>query len=163
MENISKWVIMAYLDGNSELEPEMATAKSDMEKVNLCEGVEVLLEIGLLDKETVQILRPGGKPSAEKWSGTRRYHLCRAGCWLEEDMGKTNMADPSCLYEFIRWGMENYKAEHYMLILGGHSCEYIGMMNDYSQDKPYNGHSRNFACSRVCEEHGRKANRSSYI
>ncbi|MPM61888.1 hypothetical protein SDC9_108752 [bioreactor metagenome] len=24
-----------------------------------------------------------------------------------------------------------------MMILGGHSCEYIGMMNDYSQDKPY--------------------------
>lgn len=137
MDNLAKWLIMAYLDGNNELEPEMAAAKSDMENANLCEDVEVLLEIGLLDKETVGILRPDGKPSAETWSGVRRYHLCRAGCRIVENMGKRNMSDPSCLYEFIKWGMQNYKAEHYMLILGGHSCEYIGMMNDYSQDKPY--------------------------
>lgn len=139
MNAISKWVILTYLDGNSELEPEMAAAKCDMEKATLCEDVKVLLEIGLVDKETVKILRPDGKTGAlnEMWNGVRRYHLCQSGCRFEENMGERNMADPNCLYEFIRWGMENYKAEHYMLILGGHSCEYIGMLNDYSQDMPY--------------------------
>lgn len=39
-----------------------------------------------------------------------------------------------------------------MLILGGHSCEYIGILNDYSQDEIHNGYSRNFARSQVCKE-----------
>ena len=139
MDRLPKWVVLAYLNGNSELEPEMAAAKSQMEKAAMNEDVEVLLQIGLLDENAVKILRPDvlACETDDKWSGVRRYHICRSGSSLVEDMGNQNMADPNCLFDFIRWGMENYKAMHYILILGGHSCEYIGMMNDYSQDKPY--------------------------
>ncbi|MGE4485390.1 MAG: clostripain-related cysteine peptidase [Oscillospiraceae bacterium] len=139
MVSIPKWVILAYLNGNSELEPETAAAKSEIEKAAFGEDVEVLLQIGLLDETTVKILRPDAMSCDmdDKWSGVRRYHICRSGSFLVGDMGNKNMADPNCLFDFIKWGMENYKAEHYILILGGHSCEYIGMMNDYSQDKPY--------------------------
>jgi len=139
MSSLSKWTIMAYLDGNSELAPEMAAAKADMEAVTYGENIQVLLEIGLLDEKALEILRPGKSQitSGEKWSGVRRYHFSRTGCHFAEDLGRANMADPACLYEFILWGMESCQAEHYALILGGHSCEYIGMMNDYSQNKPY--------------------------
>lgn len=47
------------------------------------------------------------------------------------------MADPNSLYNFIKWGANNYPADCYMLILGGHAFQYVGMMTDYSQDAPY--------------------------
>jgi len=136
MSSLTKWVILAYLDGNSELAPEMAAAKADMEKVNYGENLQVLLQIGLIDEAARSILRPGIQ-TEEYGSGVRRYHLSQAGCRPAEELGDVNMADPVCLYEFIRWGMETCPAEHYALILGGHSCEYIGMLNDYTQNRPY--------------------------
>lgn len=79
MSAMSKWVILTYLDGNSELEPEMAAAKCDMEKATLCQDVKVLLEIGLVDQETVKIVRPGGRPVLEMKRGTASDAIVCAG------------------------------------------------------------------------------------
>ncbi len=139
MLNFPKWVVLAYLNGNNELEPEMAAAKHDLEKTAIENDIVILLQIGRLDQSAVEILRPDNNDPDPNdiWSGVRRYCISKSGSTLLEELGNQNMADPQCLYYFLRWGIQNYPSAHYMLILGGHSCEYIGMMNDYSQDRPY--------------------------
>jgi hypothetical protein len=40
------------------------------------------------------------------------------------------MADPKTLREFLKWGMENYAAEHYILIFADHGAGYLGAIVD---------------------------------
>ena len=47
------------------------------------------------------------------------------------------MAHPKVLYDFLEWGIKSYPAEKYILIMGGHSFQYFGIMTDYSGKLPY--------------------------
>ena len=139
MSDLTEWVILAYLDGNNELEPETAAAMNEMKNALFSKDHILLLQIGRLNQDTVKILRPKEllDHPEDTWSGVRRYSISKSGTVLLKELGNLNMADPSRLFEFILWGMQKFKAAHYMLILSGHACEYIGMLNDYSQRKPY--------------------------
>lgn len=143
-----KWTVLIYANGNNELEPEMVQSLLDSEKVGSSENINVLMQIGRVKRELVKIIRPGDilPVEGENWTGVRRYYVRKAGnvnvCQkieseLLEDLGKLNMADPKVLYEFIKWGMESYPAEKYMLFIGGHGFEYVGALTDYSHNLPY--------------------------
>lgn len=136
MDRIPGWTILAYLDGNGELEPEIAAAYCELEAAAADGQTKVLLEAGRLEQSSVQIIRPGIRPDRERWDGVRRHQL-RAGEKIPpNDLGRINMADPKSLYDFLLWGFKNTDTDHVMLILGGHACEYIGLMNDYSGKYP---------------------------
>lgn len=138
MPDTTNWVIMAYMDGNNELEPETVAAMREMEEAakQTCKTL-FFLQIGRLAEKTVNILRPEmtSSPSYDPWSGVRRYAVCQSGKVLLGELGEINMADPQSLYDFLSFCME-HEAHHYMLILSGHSCEYIGLLNDYSGKEP---------------------------
>lgn len=138
MPDTSNWVIMAYMNGNNELEPETVAAMREMEEtVKQTSKTLLFLQIGRLAEKTVHILRPEltNSPSCEPWNGVRRYAISQSGKVLLGELGESNMADPQCLYDFLSFCME-HEAHHYMLILSGHSCEYIGLLNDYSGKEP---------------------------
>lgn len=139
MTDSCDWVILAYLDGNNELEPETADAMREMEQVAFSKRNALLLvQAGRLNHKTVKILRPErkGEQPEDAWRGVRRYAAGQGGMILLNELGELNMADPRNLFDFISWGMK-FEAAHYMLILSGHSCEYIGILSDYSGKKPY--------------------------
>ncbi len=46
------------------------------------------------------------------------------------DMGELNMGSSSTLSDFLEWGMENYPAEHYVLIMDDHGTGLGGSMID---------------------------------
>jgi len=134
----SNWVIMAYMNGNNELEPETVAAMREMEEtVKQTSKTLLFLQIGRLAEKTVHILRPEltNSPSCNPWNGVRRYAISQSGKVLLGELGESNMADPQCLYDFLSFCM-GHEAQHYMLILSGHSCEYIGLLNDYSGKEP---------------------------
>ena len=138
MPDTSNWVIMAYMDGNNELEPETVAAIREMEEtVKQTSKTLLFLQIGRLAEKTVHILRPEltNSLSCDPWNGVRRYAISQSGKILLGELGESNMADPQCLYDFLSFCMEQ-EAQHYMLILSGHSCEYIGLLNDYSGKGP---------------------------
>lgn len=158
------WTILIYADGNNEMEEVMYNAFLQLNKINQCENINVIIEMGLL----------GSNPSAslDKWSGVRRYSIdsthsnnslvpfsskaiyepisCNrenlinpvhldfsTNLKLIQDLGKQNMADPNNLYSFIAWGMRTYPAEHYMVIISGHGTDFVGGLTDLSGDKNY--------------------------
>ena len=65
--------------------------------------------------------------------GTKRFFL-RKGTTLNkdvvEDLGETNTGDPSVLKSFIQWGIDNYPANRYLLIVWNHG-------NGWSDDNVY--------------------------
>lgn len=58
----------------------------------------------------------------------------RSGPGFQEELGSTNMADSDRLAEFVQWGMENYPAEHYVLVVAGHGDGPYGFCRDDSHD-----------------------------
>ncbi len=138
MTDFFDWVILTYLDGNNELEPETAGAMREMERTVFSKlNALLLVQAGRLDQKTVGVLRPGreGEPPEEAWSGVRRCAAGQGKAILLKELGNLNMAAPKNLFDFISWGMK-FESEHYMLILSGHSCEYIGILSDYSGERP---------------------------
>lgn len=132
------WTILIYANGNNELEPEMRQAMLNAEKVGSNTDVNVVVQLGRVKYELVKLIRQDIDPKAEdNWSGVRRYLVAKGSSTLVGNLKKINMADPKNLYDFIKWGMQQYPANKYMLILGGHGYQFVGMMTDYSRKAPY--------------------------
>lgn len=136
---LKEWTILNYANGNNEYEPEMFGAMMDSEKVEDSEKINIVMEIGRIDREVTRIIRPFEKheDEDEMWRGVRRYNVKFQKSEFVEDLGELNMADPKSLYDFITWGIKNYPAKHYALILGGHGAAFVGTLTDYSQNAPY--------------------------
>lgn len=132
------WTILIYANGNNELEPEMRQLLLDAEKIGSSSNVHVVIQIGRAEYRLVKLFRHDIKlKNKDQWSGVRRYFVNKGNSNLVGNLKKVNMADPKQLYHFIKWGMQTYPAKKYMLILGGHSYDGIGMMIDYSRKAPY--------------------------
>lgn len=132
------WTILIYANGNNELEPEMRQAMLNAEKVGSNTNVNVVIQLGRAKYELVKLIRQDVDPkSDDSWSGVRRYLVAKGSSTLVGNLKTVNMADPKNLCDFIRWGMRFYPANKYMLILGGHGYQFVGMMTDYSQKAPY--------------------------
>lgn len=134
-----KWTILIYANGNNELEPEVWQSKKLAEKIGSNDEVNVLMQIAREERKVVSILRPDFdfEENEESWSGVKRLFIKDGYSDLIENLGKVNMAHPLELYNFIKWGINNYPAEHYLLLLGGHGWQFIGTNADYSQELPY--------------------------
>lgn len=138
-EGLKKWTILYYANGNNEYEPEMYKSLMDIKEKSSNNEIDVLIEIGRVERKIPEIIRSSEKfdDKHEPWTGVRRYHIFNGEAELLESLGNRNMAHPANLYNFIKWGVEKCPAKHYMLILGGHGAAFVGTLTDYSQDKPY--------------------------
>lgn len=136
---IKDWTILIYADGNNDLAPEMWQSKIDAEKVGSSNNVNVVMQIGRESIELINIIRPSYSimRHSEAWTGVRRYYILKSKSTMLNDLGNICMADPLNLYDFIKWGIETYPSEHYMLILSGHGGGFVAVMSDLSQDRPY--------------------------
>lgn len=129
MSEVKKWTILIYADGNNEMIDVIYKNMLDSEKSGSNENVNVIMQIGLIDSNKAI--------GANNWIGVRRYYIKNPISCLIEDLGKINMADPNNLYKFIKWGLDNYKAEKYMIVLSDHGSNFIGCMTDLSLKVPY--------------------------
>ncbi len=137
--NLKEWTILIYANGNNELLPEIYNSKLKAEKVGSTSNINVVMEIGLDSMDIPFIMRPNQYISSfsSPWMGVRRYYINRNNSTLIEDLGKINMADHDNLYDFIAWGIKNYPAQKYMLIISGHGSSFVGVLPDFSQEAPY--------------------------
>ena len=104
-----RWTIMVYLAGDNNLDGAGVVDLQEMKAVGSSADVNVI----------AQFDRAGAGQQ------TRRYYLRKAST-LEQDgvasLGETNTGDPTVLENFANWGIANYPAEHYMLVLWNHGA-----------------------------------------
>ena len=104
---VATWTILVYLDadndlndaGNEDLFEEMQTIGSSY-------NVNIIVQI-----DNIETNDP---PTA------RRYYVQQGDCILLEDLGEIDMGDPQTLADFGIWGITNYPANYYMLIIWDH-------------------------------------------
>jgi hypothetical protein len=106
---IRNWTIMVYLAGDNNLDSAGVVDLNEMKRVGTTDRVAVI----------AQFDRAGSK------GATVRYCL-RKGTPVAKDavqtLGETNMGDPKVLEDFVTWGVTNYPADHYLLVLWNHGA-----------------------------------------
>ena len=77
-----------------------------------------------------------GHQGDANWTNTRRFYITqddnlnRVTSQVVEDLGEANMGDANTLVDFVAWAVENYPANHYMLILSDHGMGWPGGWSD---------------------------------
>lgn len=125
---VKLWTVLIYADGNNEMEEVIYKTIEDCKNIGEPKDISVVIEIGLLGRN---------KTTENKWCGVRRYYIDSKEPFLIEDLGRANMADPNNLYNFIEWGITNYPASHYMVVLSGHGADFVGGFTDISLENNY--------------------------
>ena len=107
--NQRNWTIMVYLAGDNNLDSAGLVDLKEMKTTGTTDKIAVL----------AQFDRAGAKRS------TVRYCL-KKGTTLAKDavakLGETNTGDPKVLEDFVTWGVTNYPADHYLLVLWNHGA-----------------------------------------
>ena len=112
------WTVMVYMAGDNNLDAGGVSDLREMKRVGSSKHVDVI----------AQLDRSG---SAHP---TKRYHLQSfdvhprlADDEQQPDLGETNTGDPRQLTEFIRWGIDNFTSDHYLVIIWAHGS---GVLDD---------------------------------
>jgi len=124
----AKWTILAYMDGNNNLDISLngnsycIADAQEMEKIGSTDDVQIMVMIGSL--------KTGGNCKyyyIEKFENEMPDSISSK---VIENLGTKDMSDKTTLQNFIRAGMENYPAEHYMLIIDDHGGGWRGSCSD---------------------------------
>ena len=84
----------------------------------------------------------GDRPSSLSggWDGCKRFYLTKDNDLSNinspalADLGQVNMSDPKVLSDFIQWGMKEFPAENYILIMSDHGAGWPGALQDISHN-----------------------------
>jgi hypothetical protein len=120
-----EWTVLTYFNGNCDLQSDMKESMKALEKVGSDEKIAFVAQFAHGNKggkaERLLLKQPG-------WFGSSKSEVLA-------DLGKTDMAHPQTLKDFVSWGMQKFPAQHYMLVMNGHGMGFIGSMpDDHSGD-----------------------------
>jgi hypothetical protein len=115
---VKPWTILVFINGDNNLESAGIDDIDEMERGIVPSLYNVIVQFDRI---------PGGDASNGDWTTTRRYLIdYDAGMdnvirsTLIEDLGERNMGDPNELIEFANWGMGNFPADNYLLVIWDH-------------------------------------------
>ncbi len=127
--NLDDWTLLIYLDGDNNLEQPSLWDMNEMEAAGNSDRVNVLVQLDRI---------PGEADSEGDWTDTRRYEivgdndLYQITSPVVMEMGEVNMGDPDELADFLIWGIDNYPANHYALVIWNHGSGWLGIAFDDS-------------------------------
>ena len=102
-----KWTVMVYLAGDNNLDANGIDDLKEMKTVGTTANVNVIAQFdraGAGVQTTRYCLQKGTSTEAD----------------AVESIGETNTGSPEGLIDFITWGVKNYPADHYLLVLWNH-------------------------------------------
>lgn len=114
--NQAQWTYLIYMAADNDLEPTAWQDVSALEKAGSTDQVNIVVQ---WDNQGTF-----GRP------GCRRYYITHnpetslgeIKSPIIEELGTVDTADPDMLSDFIIWGMKNYPAEKYAVILWNHGA-----------------------------------------
>jgi len=120
-----KWTFLVYMDADNDLEQVGIENFQQMASVGPHDDVNIVVQ---MDRAQ------GNYVTSPDWTGTRRF-LVTPGMTPDpgnnvSDLGEINMADPKNLTDFVNWGISQYPAQHYFLVLWDHGDGWQGVVND---------------------------------
>ena len=121
------WTLMYYLDADCNLEPDMLDDMDELESIGSTDNVNILV---LLDRTPEHDDRDGNWSNARLLYVTRDATSGKLKSKVLNNLQEMDTANPETLVGFIAFGLQNFPAKHYALILGNHGGTWMGMLND---------------------------------
>lgn len=115
-----RWTVLVYLDADNDLESAGIHNFNQMELAGSWKDVRIVVQMDRMD---------GVDPNNDHWTDTRRYLITRdtnskvmRSVRLDAEMplGELDMADWRTLRDFVEWGVQEFPADHYCLIIWDH-------------------------------------------
>jgi hypothetical protein len=137
-----KWTIMIYMAADNDLESAFPLDIEELESVGSTSSVKVLV---LVDRSPEpyeeRAAQYGVDPQAYgDWSDARIYLVERhagpgIGSKLVARLGEVNTGDPRTLVDFVKFSVEKFPADHYMLILWNHGSGFSVAVDESQGDE----------------------------
>ena len=120
------WTLLVYLNGDNNLDSFGAVNIDQMEQVGSNDNLNIVVQWASLGAGTTK------RVYVQKFNETNTVSSP-----IIADIGKTDMGDYKSLIEFIRWGVQNYPAKHYIVDVwdhgaGWHSIQAMGAGNKHT-------------------------------
>ncbi|HYS72104.1 MAG TPA: clostripain-related cysteine peptidase [Thermoplasmata archaeon] len=121
-----RWTFLVYMDADNNLEQWGIEDFLEMAKVGSTADVNIVVQFDRI---------AGFDPRYGDWSDTKLFYVTKdltpdPANALPVALGEVNMADPANLTRFVDWGMQNYPADHYFLVLWDHGDGWQGVVAD---------------------------------
>ena len=114
-QNIKKWTFLMYMNMDNNLEGYGLNDIAEMVGVGSNDSVNIILEIDRTE---------GYADTWGDFTDARRFYIDQHASIDElqpvQELGEINMGDPAHLVDFVTWGVANYPAENYSLIISSH-------------------------------------------
>lgn len=111
----TKWTLLVYLAANDDLDPFARQAVHDMEHWGSTPDFDVVVFADYRRATGDGKARRGRITKNANWDPFNTVIVSQF-----EEVGPVNTGDPSVLSDFIVWGVTNYPAQHYGLVIWGH-------------------------------------------
>jgi hypothetical protein len=127
----ARWTVLVYLDGDNNLEADAIGDLNEMELVGSNDDVRIVVQLDRIRSAS----REDDKSNGD-WTTTKRFLVERDTDPVElgsrelDDLGELNMGDPQTLVDFAVWGMTEYPADRYALVLWDHGSSWAGIAFD---------------------------------
>ena len=116
-----QWTVMVFINGDNDLEYAGIDDINEMEIAGSSEDVNIIVQF---DRSRDYATEEGN------WHGTRRYKIVKddsaaiASPVLEE-LGEIDSGNYESVVDFVEWGVENYPAEKYAVVLWNHGASWF--------------------------------------
>lgn len=115
---LREWTFLVFLNADNNLYRYGLLNLQQMEQVGSTNDVNIVVEMDHAPRE---------KP-------TQRLYVQKGQSQVLETLGETNMGDWKHLADFVTWGMKNFPAKRYALVMWNHGAGWEGISYD---DNPH--------------------------
>ncbi|MGO9371483.1 MAG: clostripain-related cysteine peptidase [Syntrophobacteraceae bacterium] len=116
MNQTPQWTWLIYMAGDNNLEGAGRDNLEAMKQVGSTADVKIIVQFDTEENKTT------------------RYLVEKNNLSMIEQLPGVDCGDPKVLTEFIRWGIESYPAQHYLLDVWNHGGGWENLPSDYHYD-----------------------------
>lgn len=126
-QTVADWTVLVFIAADNNLEVAGLLDINEMEAVGSSERVNIVVEI---DRSADWVDYDGD------WTEGRRYLIQQdqnpdvITSPVVQNLGEVNSGDPGQVADFAIWGITNYPAEKYMLVLWDHGGAWVSHASD---------------------------------
>jgi hypothetical protein len=123
-----EWTIIGYFNGNNNLDDTQAGTSyiiGDVQEMEHVGGTDSVTSIVMLSS-----LKTGGNAHYYKIEKANNQLPDQVKSTMLEDLGSKDMSDPQTLISFIKYAVDHYPANRYMLIIDSHGGGWYGLSPD---------------------------------
>ncbi len=122
------WTVMLYQDADDQvLEQDIYLDLNEAERVGSSSNVHIVAQI---DRFRAGYQGDGNWTSARRYYVTQDTDLSRVGSQVVQELGEVDMSSPQSLVDFVKWSVQNFPADKYVLILSDHGMGWPGGWSD---------------------------------